>query len=177
METSLLWQTTFPRKLASYYHLSNQDNETFFTIEIEMCHMLRSSSLVRPGLETALTSIIWKGSSWLRKKKIWKNPGVLKIIQHCQKLRKKAWDRKRKKVGYRNKNQNTSDMNTYTTQATITSFHTSQPDDNIITVQVKMLHMGSQIVVNSVATNNHVSVIGLGSSKRFYIHYDYNSII
>ena len=63
-------------------------------------------------------------------------------------------------------------MNTDTTQAAIAELYTSQTDDNIITAQVQIPRMVRQRGVNSVATNNDVSVNVLGSSKRFSIQYN-----
>ena len=67
---------------------------------------------------------------------------------------------------------NTSNMYTDITRADITSIHTSQTNDNSITIQVQMPHMVRQIRFNTVATNNDVSVTWLGSSKRFSIQND-----
>ena len=53
-----------------------------------------------------------------------------------------------RKGGTRNVTSNTSNMNTEITQAAISSFYTSQTNDNIIPAQVKMSYMGRQRGVN-----------------------------
>ena len=102
---------------------------------------------------------------------------VLKIIQDCPRLKKKADDRKRRKGGNRKRTRNTSNINTNITQASIAGFHTSHTNDNSIPVQVQMIHMGRQIVVNAVSTNNYVSVNGLIIPKQLSIQYDDGSRI
>ena len=52
------------------------------------------------------------------------------------------------KGGNSDLNNNTSNMNTDTNQAAIVEFHTSQPDDNIIPVQVKITRTGRKRGVN-----------------------------
>ena len=61
----------------------------------------------------------------------------------------------------------TSNMNTEITEAPIPALYSPQTDDNSISAQVQMPHMGRQILVNSGYTNNDVSVKGPGSSKQF----------
>ena len=76
-----------------------------------------------------------------------------------------------------NGTRNTSIINTDITHTTITAFHTSQTDDNRILAQIQIKRMGSKIGVNSVATNNDVSVTGPVTSKPFSIQCDDNGRI
>ena len=80
------------------------------------------------------------------------------MIHDCPRRNQKAEDSNRSKIGNMNGTYNTSNMYTDITRADITSIHTSQTNDNSITIQVQMPHMVRQIRFNTVATNNDVSV-------------------
>ena len=66
------------------------------------------------------------------------NPGVIKMIQYCQKRKNEENNFRRRKGGNSNGTCNTSSMSTKITQTDIAEFHTSQPDENSIPVQVQM---------------------------------------
>ena len=98
----------------------------------------------------------------MRNENIRNIPGVLKMIQDCPIRKKKAEDHKRRKGKNSNGNHNTSNINIKVMQAAIAESHTYQPNDNRIPVQVQIPSIVIKRGVNSVSTNNDVSVTVLG---------------